>query len=181
MTSRIGWSPIGIRGLGKTTVYGLSRVPLPPARITARLDIVDPGFVEREIRRIGEPLDRLAQAALESIPPRVRRFPSEDPGRLSVLRKKSFDLRTRRPGPGFVAGELDVASHQTGDEFRRLADRDLEAAAKVDDFAASRVGFQCCLKRGHCVVDVAEIPRWGQRPESALLCAARDLRDHGRN
>src|SRR5437899_12206254 len=32
--SRIGYSPTGIRGLGNDVVYGISRVPLPPARIT---------------------------------------------------------------------------------------------------------------------------------------------------
>src|SRR5579862_6388153 len=35
--SRIGRSPTGISGLGRTVVYGRSLVPSPPARITARL------------------------------------------------------------------------------------------------------------------------------------------------
>src|SRR5260370_33780860 len=35
--SMIGVSPIGTRGLGKVTVKGRSRVPLPPARMTAYL------------------------------------------------------------------------------------------------------------------------------------------------
>lgn len=35
--SRIGRSPIGINGLGRTVVYGRKRVPNPPASITARL------------------------------------------------------------------------------------------------------------------------------------------------
>src|SRR3954453_2449136 len=34
-SSRIGRSPPGTSGLGNTVVYGRSRVPLPPARITA--------------------------------------------------------------------------------------------------------------------------------------------------
>ncbi len=34
--SSTGRSPIGINGLGSTVVYGRSRVPSPPARITAR-------------------------------------------------------------------------------------------------------------------------------------------------
>src|SRR6185295_1178519 len=32
--SRIGYSPTGISGFGSAVVYGFSRVPLPPARIT---------------------------------------------------------------------------------------------------------------------------------------------------
>ena len=57
MTSRIGNSPIGINGLGKTTVYGRSRVPLPPARMTARLDIVDIRFVMTKIFWFFEPIN----------------------------------------------------------------------------------------------------------------------------
>src|SRR3954447_1996578 len=37
-TSKIGASPIGNNGFGKTVVYGPSRVPRPPARITACLE-----------------------------------------------------------------------------------------------------------------------------------------------
>src|SRR5258707_2662162 len=43
--SRIGYGPIGIRGFGRTTVYGRSRVPIPPARITARSHIVEMTFM----------------------------------------------------------------------------------------------------------------------------------------
>ena len=35
MCSRIGRSPIGTSGFGKIVVYGRSRVPSPPAKITA--------------------------------------------------------------------------------------------------------------------------------------------------
>src|SRR6478672_9380802 len=35
MCSRIGRSPIGTSGLGRIVVYGRSRIPRPPARITA--------------------------------------------------------------------------------------------------------------------------------------------------
>src|SRR5690349_19235624 len=66
--SRIGRSPMGIRGLGRTVVYGRSRVPRPPARITARLmraeaydtfpavsgrAIADSGDAVAELRRRG--------------------------------------------------------------------------------------------------------------------------------
>ena len=39
INSRIGRSPTGTSGLGRTVVYGLRRVPLPPARITARMSL----------------------------------------------------------------------------------------------------------------------------------------------
>src|SRR3954465_7734108 len=55
ITSRIGYSPIGIRGLGSTTVYGRNRVPRPPARITARLDIVQVRLVPLQVAFVQEP------------------------------------------------------------------------------------------------------------------------------
>jgi hypothetical protein len=43
--SRIAWlSPIGTKGLGSVVVYGRSRTPLPPARITACISRL-PNFV----------------------------------------------------------------------------------------------------------------------------------------
>src|SRR5438132_14361736 len=40
MISSIGLSPTGTSGLGNATVYGLSRVPRPPAKITARFSTI---------------------------------------------------------------------------------------------------------------------------------------------
>src|SRR5260370_73213 len=40
--SRIGMSPMGTSGLGMVKVKGLSRLPLPPARIIARMASSDP-------------------------------------------------------------------------------------------------------------------------------------------
>jgi hypothetical protein len=42
MISNIGVSSNGTNGFGKETVYGLSLVPLPPARIIALLPIFNP-------------------------------------------------------------------------------------------------------------------------------------------
>lgn len=36
-SEKIGISPMGMSGLGRTVVYGARRVPLPPARIIARM------------------------------------------------------------------------------------------------------------------------------------------------
>src|ERR1043166_8219959 len=38
MCQRIGWSPIGIMGFGQLRVSSHSRVPSPPARMTAFMD-----------------------------------------------------------------------------------------------------------------------------------------------
>jgi hypothetical protein len=46
---------MGISGFGSTTVYGRSRLPLPPAKTTARLDIVEVAFIPAQIFRLAEP------------------------------------------------------------------------------------------------------------------------------
>src|SRR4051812_18639226 len=48
--SKIGRSPIGTSGLGTVTVKGRNRLPLPPARITARIALLSNPVEARVVR-----------------------------------------------------------------------------------------------------------------------------------
>src|SRR4051794_27315091 len=70
-TSRIGRSVNGIRGLGSTAVYGASRLPRPPAMMTAcsaRSDGI--GAAATDHRRPGHPLDH-GQQPVAQVGPRL--------------------------------------------------------------------------------------------------------------
>jgi len=50
-----------------TSVNGFSRVPSPPARITARLDIVDSCLVSSEVVWVEKPRDGKRQPLLQTV------------------------------------------------------------------------------------------------------------------
>src|SRR3954470_9009198 len=73
------WSPIGTSGLGRLVVYGRSRTPLPPARITACMlnlleggrpssDRIGAGTVEGEVGRFAEPVDGELEPVGQRVP-----------------------------------------------------------------------------------------------------------------
>src|SRR3569623_707053 len=103
MTSRIGMSPFGIRGFGNTTVLGRSRVPLPPARITASLDIVDSRLVTLQILSIAETVNRLAQ----TFPDRGSRLVSSHLKKLPAIADQAFDFTACRTIALLVRNYLD--------------------------------------------------------------------------
>src|SRR3954449_12731139 len=78
------WSPIGTSGFGRLVVYGRSRTPLPPARITACMlnllggqrswsDRVGAGSVQGEVGRFAEPVDRELEPVGQRVPGPPRR------------------------------------------------------------------------------------------------------------
>src|SRR6266480_734313 len=119
MTSRIGNSPIGIKGFGSTTVYGRKRVPVPPARITARLDIVEFGFVAREIFRTPQPFDRARQPVAQG----YLRMPACQRENLAVVAPQPLDFAALRPNAVFIRYDLDAGAENLLDERNGIADR----------------------------------------------------------
>src|SRR5207302_2023856 len=107
-TSRIGYSPIGMSGFGKTMVYGRNRLPAPPARITARLDIVDAVFVLAQVLLLAEPGDGLAESLLE-------RQRGRKTGRLlqfAVVAKQAINLARFRAKALSILEDFDILVHQ---------------------------------------------------------------------
>src|SRR5262245_9147095 len=88
MISRIGNSPIGISGFGRTTVYGRRRVPRPPASTTARLHIIEMAFVARQIPRVPEP----RYGPPEPLVKRDRRPEAGDLFQLAIVAAKAANL-----------------------------------------------------------------------------------------
>src|SRR5690349_16356843 len=83
--SRIGLSPTGMSGLGRIVVYGASRVPRPPARMTAfmmipsALYLVSGWIVAVEVLR--DPFDRAAQPFVQ---PNLR-LPAQQLARQAIV------------------------------------------------------------------------------------------------
>src|SRR5215467_14092974 len=128
MTSRMGNSPIGISGFGNTTVYGRRRVPRPPARITARLDIVDFNLVPSEILRASQPFDCLRQALFQrdfgTKPGQCR-----DPG---VVAPETVDLAAFRTNTCVIRYDGNLRSQKLLNQDRDVADRDFRIGADID-------------------------------------------------
>src|SRR5881628_67586 len=95
--SRIGISPTGTNGFGNAVVYGANRVPLPPAKITARKGValyrVLVGQVE--LRVVRDPADCPGEPLVEA---HCRR-PPQMLARLPGIGAESQDFRARRADP----------------------------------------------------------------------------------
>src|SRR5664279_2322739 len=126
-TSRIGYWPMGMRGLGRTTVYGRSRVPIPPARITARSHIVEMALIPRQILGTLEPVDGGGQALAQ------RRGRSETcrGAQLRIVAAQAADLTltgTKALGLGDRHG---LRPHQIGDQAEQVTHADFAIGADL--------------------------------------------------
>src|SRR5437870_2414682 len=105
-----------MRGLGNTTVYGRSRVPLPPARITACSDIVDCHLVMAQVVLASEPFYSAAKPLLQ----RDRRTEAGGQFQFTVVATKTADLAAVRPEPLRVKHGACIDAHNArneGDQF----------------------------------------------------------------
>src|SRR5215217_7341058 len=137
MISRIGSPPTGTSGLGRFSVSGISRVPLPPARITARTppassDIVDLRLVAR---RIGaDPFDRAPQPLFE----RHLRAPAEQIGRLARIGEQQPDLALAGADAVRIGDHLQLLAGDPPDLLDHVGDADGAARADIDHLAERR-------------------------------------------
>src|SRR4051812_6864171 len=119
ITSRIGYSPIGISGFGSTTVYGLRRVPFPPARMTARLDIVDARLVALHVVWLAEP----GYGFLQTFAKCNLRGPPGEFLDLGVVAEQALDFTLLRPHPCRFRLDFEPCTDDFADELRQLGDR----------------------------------------------------------
>src|SRR5579872_5212946 len=147
-----------MRGLGRTTVYGRKRVPLPPASTTARLDIVDALFIAAQIAFVAEPLDRQGE-------PRIERRHGRKAGCLFQLRTvaaQSSDLAARRTNAGWVryGSRLDI--HHAGNPGKQVAHRNLVPGANMKNFALASFHPADGRHAGARVSDESKVPCSGE-------------------
>src|SRR5262249_5799540 len=138
-------------------------------------------LVESEILGIAEPSRRLQQSAPQTRHAGVARLPVQELAGLVIRGTKPFDFTLRRSHALLVAMDLDPGTHELGVELHRLADRDLEAGARVDDLAHGPRTAQGCEKTRHRILHIVEIASWMQSTEADLPHAARDLGHHSRD
>ena len=161
MTSRIGWLPKGINGLGKTAVYGPKRVPLPPARITAfmihspSIDLHSVVFNLEEIQVSLDPFDRVRESFFQRDPG----LPTHDLLGLAVVCQEALDLTADWSHPLFIRLDDHIATDQLANQVHQIADTDLTTASDIDHIAdrplADRGGQEPCHGIAH-IIEVAE-------------------------
>src|SRR5690242_17068255 len=131
MISTTGRCPIGTSGFGIVSVYGRKRVPRPPARITARLDIKQMRLVSLEPTRFCEPIDRSTQTLLEAHAGLIssqrsdQRIVAQEPLNLTQLRTRSLRIRF----------DFDLRSHETANQACESPYRDFLPAAEINRFS----------------------------------------------
>src|ERR1700675_2285470 len=108
-------------GFGKTTVYGRKRVPIPPARTTARLDIVEGPFVTTQVVRVLKPVDRPS----ESLPQWDLRSKSRSVSKLPAIAAKPLHFTFGGAKSFRVNFDLGIAGHDLRDQQEKFAHRDL--------------------------------------------------------
>src|SRR5512135_3851454 len=114
-------------GFGSTTVYGRRRVPLPPARMTARLDMVHAGLVVPEVYGVPEPLDSPPKPVLES----DRRYESCERSDERVIAPQALDLASGRAESCLLGFDSNVSAHDARDQFGRVANRYFRVGSDV--------------------------------------------------
>src|SRR5579864_2996216 len=173
MISRMGYSPSGMSGLGSATVYGRSRVPLPPASTTARLDIVEVLFVTAQIAFVAKPLDGQHQPVIQ----RCQRREARGLFHLLGVAEQAFYLAAGGTNASWVGNHPCLAVHQAGDPGNQFADRDLVSRADMKNFAGAALHPGDGYHAGARVFDKSEVPSSGEVAQSHFFAAGSQLRD----
>src|SRR5512137_1427513 len=120
-------------GFGSTVVYGLRRVPLPPARITACMarpsEGVAGGFVH--VQMLLHESDRLLERLFEAVPG----LPPAKVAGPAVIADEPVDLALGRPESLSRLDHFQIRTHEGEDGGREVADGDASAEAHVHGLA----------------------------------------------
>src|SRR5688572_33494332 len=126
----MGYSPTGINGFGRAVVYGFSRVPLPPARMTTgvcsqSMDIGDGLFIDLI------PFNCLFYGLAE----RISRRPAQMQRRFAGIGDQAMDLAGHGPHAIRALANEQLHSENRGHSFDDFADAVLFAGSKVEYFS----------------------------------------------
>src|SRR5437899_3436731 len=168
---------MGINGFGRTTVYGRSRVPIPPARITARSHIVEMALIPSEVFGTLKPVYGRCQTLTE----RCRRFESCRFPKFSIVAPQAADLALPRPQPLCICHRDCLRSHQLGNEMEQVAHANLAICADLKYLAIPPFHAGDRQESLTRVLDECEIPGWLQGAYMDLRCPRSHLRNTGGN
>src|ERR1035437_3825079 len=174
-TSRIGYSPIGISGFGRTTVYGRNRVSIPPARITARSHIVEVALITCQILGAQKPIDGRRQALAE----RRRRLKSSRLPQFCIIATQTADLTLAGTQPLGIGDRRGFRPHQLGNELEQAAHAYLAIRTDLKYLPGSPFHTRDRQKTLACVLDEGEIPGRLQIAHPDLTRLRSHLRNDG--
>ncbi len=174
--------PTGTSGFGSVIVYGLRRVPFPPAKIIALIkrylfkDCGSPPYNEQHSQELG------TTGSFSPDPqPGKSSVTSQSSPEPSCCNQEAVPPRTPSTQPLLVADDPGLRVYLIDEDLRHFTDRMLDPCCQIDFFTNGSIRFHGRDKAFNGICHVIQIPGRGKASQSNLGMTGEELGDDRRN